>query len=223
MQPTYLPWAGYFQLMGQVDTFVFLDDVQFERRSWQSRNRILLQGREHLLTVPIAKAERSTAVNAIRVSQDVDWRRSHWQTLLSAYDKAAYGSEALGILEPFYHGPPPSLLSELNQAIIGGIAAALGIATRVVRASDLQCGGRRSQHLIELCSALACDEYISPRGSMEYLEHDDFTSSTSTRLSFQDYTPEPYPQRQVAEFVSHLSVVDVIANAGVEFTKTYIR
>ena len=71
--------------------------------------------------------------------------------------------------------------------------------------------------------ALGCDEYVSPRGSMEYLEQDQFTSHTSTRLSFQDYTPASYGQRNASGFVSHLSVVDVIAHAGLDFARNYTR
>ncbi|MDP2030674.1 MAG: WbqC family protein [Thiobacillus sp.] len=222
MQPTYLPWAGYFNLIGQVDNFIFLDDVQFERRSWQSRNRILLQGKEYVLTVPVNKVDRGTLISKITTSGEIDWQKDHWQTLKSAYGKAAHGSEALDILEPFYCGAPPSLLSEFNQAIIQRITEALGIGTRLVRATDLQCEGRRSMHLIKICEALGCDEYVSPRGSMEYLEQDNFSDCTATRLAFHEYTPAPYPQNHAAGFVSHLSIVDVIANAGLEFTKAYI-
>jgi hypothetical protein len=222
MQPTYLPWAGYFNLIGRVDNFVFLDDVQFERRSWQSRNRILLQGKEYMLTVPVVKADRSTPINKIQISHEVNWQRNHWQTLMTAYGKAAHGAEALSVLEPFYHGPPPVLLADFNRQIIGAIAGVLGITTRFLCATDLRCGGSRSAHLINLCEALGCDEYVSPRGSMEYLEQDDFGGCTATRLSYQDYEPRPYAQKQTSTFVSHLSVVDVIANTGIEFTKTYV-
>lgn len=87
MQPTYLPWAGYFHLIGTVDKFVFLDDVQFERRSWQSRNRILLEGREHYLTVPVRKASRSELIKNIAIDNDQEWRKRHLQLLRQAYLK----------------------------------------------------------------------------------------------------------------------------------------
>lgn len=51
MQPTYLPWSGYFNLISSVDIFVFLDDIQFNRRSWQTCNRVLLRGEEYMLSV----------------------------------------------------------------------------------------------------------------------------------------------------------------------------
>ena len=70
MQPTYLPWAGYFNLISQVDRFVFLDDVQFEKQSWQTRNRILLQGEECLISVPVRKTRHTDSR-----SPDQQWIR----------------------------------------------------------------------------------------------------------------------------------------------------
>ena len=222
MQPTYLPWAGYFNLIGQVDNFIFLDDVQFERRSWQSRNRILLHGKEYILTVPVNKVERGTQINKITISNQVDWQRKQWQTLNAAYGKAPHGREVLDILEPFFCGGAPELLSDFNQSIIQNVAALLGLETKFFRATDLNCQGQRSIHLINICKSLQCEEYISPRGSKDYLQQDNFSDLTKTRLSFQEYEPAPYSQYQATSFVSHMSIVDVIANAGLEFTKTYI-
>ena len=63
MQPTYLPWIGYFDLIAKADIFVFLDDVQFSRRSWQQRNRVLLDGKEMMLTIPTKNKGKRTISN----------------------------------------------------------------------------------------------------------------------------------------------------------------
>jgi len=69
MQPTYLPWIGYFDLISKSDIFVFLDDVQFSRRSWQQRNRILLDGKETMLTIPIQnKGKREQLIKDVLVN-----------------------------------------------------------------------------------------------------------------------------------------------------------
>ena len=222
MQPTYLPWAGYFNLMSQVDKFTFLDDVQFERRSWQSRNRILLQGNELMLTIPVNKVDRGTQISKITICGKTEWQKDHWQALKSAYRQAPYGSEILDILEPFYQEEPPLLLSEFNQQITWLIALALGLKTTLIRATDLQCPGHRSMHLIKICETLRCDEYISPQGSKDYLEKDNFICCTQTRLTFHEYVPIPYPQINATGFVTHLSIVDVIANLGIQAAKSYI-
>lgn len=223
MQPTYLPWAGYFNLIRHVHKFVFLDDVQFERRSWQSRNRILLQGKEYLLTVPTLKTDRATPISKIATSVDIDWRRKHWQVLESSYKKSKHGTELLDLLEPDYVETSQVLLSDFNQTIIRHIASALEIKTKFIRATDLNCGGSRTEHLIKIIEALECEEYLSPRGSAEYLEKDDFRENSRIKIDIQSYNPMPYVQYQSECFFSHLSIVDVIANCGLEFTEAYIK
>jgi hypothetical protein len=222
MQPTYLPWSGYFNLISNVDRFVFLDDVQFEKRSWQIRNRILIQGQECVLSIPVRKTSRDTPIREIFISNESDWRRKHWLTLRSAYLGARFGDEALTLLEPFFTGTPPELLADFNQEIIRRIAEALSLSAEFSHASDLQCGGARSGHLIQICRKLECDHYLSPRGSAAYLEEDNFVELSGLQLTLQAFEPTAYPQFRSENFISHLSIVDVIANIGIEATKAYI-
>lgn len=217
-----MPWAGYFNLISQVDIFVFLDDVQFARRSWQSRNRILLNGKEKLLSVPIRNTGRATLIKDTIIDNTLNWQRKHWFTLHSAYNRAPYGGEAFELLAPFFIETTTELLSDLNQGIIQGISAALGLNPAFIRASDLRCGGKRSWHLTEILHRLNCDEYISPRGSARYLEEDNFERLSGVHVRFQEFQPTYYPQIGTSEFVSHLSIVDVIANIGIKGTRDYI-
>lgn len=222
MQPTYLPWAGYFNLIRQADTFVFLDDVQFERRSWQSRNRILLNGREHFLTIPVIKSPRDTPLHEIRICHDGNWMEKHLRTLNEAYKKAAHGKEILDIIEHVFSAKTYLRLTELTERITLSIAGALKIDTEFVQASKLKCGGTRTDHLIEISRNLNCETYLSPPGSRDYLGNDGFTRKTSVKLDFQEFRPAPYQQYRSDTFVSHLSIVDVIANQGLAYTSRYI-
>jgi hypothetical protein len=222
MQPTYLPWSGYFNLLAEADKFVFLDEVQFERQSWQSRNRILLDGKEHLLVVPVKRDGLGTLINQATISNENNWRRTHWRTLQAAYGKAPYGEQLLAVLKPFYEDEDVQLLSDLNQSIIRALASALNIYTPTFRASDLGCGGQRSARLAKICETLGCDEYLSPRGSEAYLREDNFEEEARAKLSFQEFKPAPYKQYRADRFVSHLSVVDGIANLGFDGARAYI-
>ena len=93
MQPTYLPYLGYFQLMAASDVFVFLDDVQFARRSWQSRNRILTAQGELMLTVPVKKHDRDTPIHAIEIDDSQPWRDKHLAAIRHAYGKRPFFEE----------------------------------------------------------------------------------------------------------------------------------
>lgn len=223
MQPTYLPWSGYFNLIASVDTFVFLDDVQFEKQSWQSRNRILLSGNEHMLSVPVKKMSLQTPISDIELPEITTWRGKHWKSLEAAYQKTPGGKVLLDVLNPVYNESRHTHLFELNKDIIIRLARLLQLDTRFIQASDLKCGGERTAHVIRICEALGCDRYLSPQGARDYLESDGFESQTSIDLVFQSFSPGEYVQLGNKAFASHLSVVDVLANMGVEFAANYVK
>jgi hypothetical protein len=222
MQPTYLPWSGYFHLASKVDIFVFLDDVQFERRSWQSRNRILSNGQEHFLTLPVQQAPQETLIRNIQLSSDLPWRKKHLRSIEVAYPALWRDAHLREPLITEFERPHHSL-ADLNIALIGLFFKWLGISCRTIRASYLKCAGYRSQHLAEICNAIQADTYYSPKGSRAYLEVDKFVDLSGISLHYCDFIPTPYPQGKNHEFVSNLSVIDVIAHGGLQFTNDYIR
>ncbi len=223
MQPTYLPWAGYFHLMASVDVFVVLDDVQFEKSSWQSRNRILVRGAPAWLTVPVKRQGLARHVGEVEVQDDEAWRKRHIQTLAQTYAQHPHVHAALEVIGPVLENGAVTLLAELNRRLIATLAAGLEISARVVRSSELGVTGARSERLVRICESLGCDEYLSPQGSREYLEADGDFARSGVRLAFQEYAPAPYAQRGAMEFVSSLSIVDVLCHLGWEQTSRYVR
>ena len=222
MQPTYLPWSGYFNLINSVDDFVFLDDVQFERRSWQSRNRILLDGKEFLLSVPIRNTGRDTKIADIEIDDNNNWRDHHIKVLTAAYRNAPFGDVALQTILPCLASKEIHHLATLNIFIINSVCATLDLSRRLHRASDLDCSGERSKHLALICDRLDTNNYLTPPGAMIYLEGDNFSSKYKKILNVQQFNPKPYDQQKVKKFISHLSIVDVIAHLGPEQSKEYI-
>jgi hypothetical protein len=223
MQPTYLPWAGYFNLIKSVDVFVFLDDVQFERRSWQSRNRIIDNGRVQWLTCPTQKASRDTLIKDIQLLDDGYWQQQHIKKLRYNYAKAPFFSE----LQPFIdllENANITSLAMLNAHLIEWLCQRLDINTMFVHASTLAATGDRSEHLLQICQTLGADTYLSPVGSAQYLDEDKVFDNSKINLSLQNYQPKTYFQQQSAtRFISHLSIVDVIAHLGFSNTKRYIQ
>ncbi|MBJ6724836.1 WbqC family protein [Geomesophilobacter sediminis] len=214
MQPTYLPWSGYFNMIHQADLFIFLDDVQFAKRSWQQRNRIMLSGSEHFLSVPVqCKGKREQLIWEVLVDDSQQWREKHVNTLAHAYRKHPFGAEAIAPVTDALAGCGAGL-AELNITIISAFCSRFGITTPFRRSSDLAVHGKKSEHLLALCREVGATTYLSARGSREYIEEEQVFSGTTVDVAYHDYHPSPYPQRGAAEFVPYLSIVDVVANLG---------
>ena len=221
MQPHYLPWAGYFRLAAAADVFVLLDDVQSVRPSWQNRNRILSGGKPAWLTVPLVHTQEFRLIRETGISDEHPWRARHAKAVANAYDRHPFFEDAVAAIEPT-SDLSLTRLADLNERLFRHIASALGIATRLVRSSELAAPGERTGRLIAICEALGATHYISPPGSAEYLAQDAFTARSSIELSFNEFDPPVYPQAGSREFVSHLSIVDAIANLGFSGAGRYV-
>lgn len=221
MQPTYLPWAGYFNLISRVSRFVFLDDVQFAKPSWQMRNRILHRGAPHFLAVP-TEGSRHQLLSDVRLSGDA-FRDTHQKTLQHAYSKHPHGKALLEVVSPVLADRSLDKLVELNVALITALSRRLGLTTPLLRSSQLGLQGKRSSHLLEILLALGDLDYLSPEGSRGYIEQEQVLANAGATVRYQDFTPAPYPQKGATEFVSHLSIADVVAHLGWEAARRYLN
>lgn len=222
MQPTYLPWPGFFNLMASADRFILLDDAQFQRRSWQCRNRIVLDGKETFLSVPVCRADRSARINEIRISYTEDWRRIHSERVRHSYSRAPFGSLVSDLIDAVLLSRPERLVT-LNLSLISEISALLKINTPRLLSSELGVSGVRSQRLLGLCSSVGAYRYLSPAGSIDYLETDQFSANGAVSLYVQEFRPDPYHQVDGDGFIPAMSVIDLIANVGVEAASKYVR
>lgn len=222
MQPTFIPWSGYFNLISEADEFVFLDDVQFEKRSWQSRNAILVGGKRYFLSLQVSKGNFDRKIDEVLLFQEPHWRQNLCKTLIHTYGK-----------HPFPEAIEPALnalkdvsltkLSEFNINIIEKLCQLLGLETKWHRSSEIGTIGKRSEKLLAICNTLNCSEYLSPIGAKDYIEEDNLFSNSNITVTFQNFSPGPYVQKNSDEFISHLSIVDVIANIGPKAAAEYIK
>lgn len=222
MQPTYMPWAGYFNLMDQVDCFVYLDDAQFERSSWHNRNRILVNGAPAWLTVPIVRGYLGASIQEVIVDDMAPWRRKHLTMLANAYARHAHGQTMLEAAQLLANNDLQHL-ADLNIALLDGLRNRLGIDTPTVRSSSLRVRGSRTHRLIDILAALGASEYVTPPGALDYLEEDRFVERCRARLWVHDFQPAAYAQRNASAFVSHLSILDVVASLGWDGAARYVR
>ena len=133
MQPTYLPWSGYFGLISHVDLFIVLDTVQFAKRSWQQRNYIKTKQGAQLLTVPVfSKGKRDQLIKDTLIDTSRRFQQSHLKAIELAYTPTPFYDEFLEVLLPLLSSDI-NYLSDLNYSIIKGISTVLGLQTPFVR------------------------------------------------------------------------------------------
>jgi hypothetical protein len=222
MQPTFFPWSGYFNLISQADCFVFLDDVQFEKQSWQSRNRILVQGKPLWISVPIVHRSLEQAINQIEICDQPSWREKLLRTLAQNYARHQYCEAMLQVANRLIETESVNL-AVVNITLILAFCDRLGLVPKFFRSSELSISGKRTERLIRICERLGCNEYLSPVGAADYLAQDGFSERSAIRLTLQQYNPLPYSQKQSPAFVSHLSILDVVANLGWSGATEYVR
>ncbi len=222
MQPTYLPWAGYFNLIASVDEFVFLDDVQLQKNSWQGRNRILLNHEPHWLTVPVKHASLDQLINNTLLCEEKKWRRKHVMTLKNTYARHPYKVAVTEIAEYLINNNATNLAT-LNANLICYIASRLNISTPVRLSSEIGVTGKRTDKLLNILQVLQAKIYVSPVGASGYLQEDGFSLRSNIDLQFQAYLPLPYSQHGHKSFLPYLSIVDVIANLGWLGASEYVK
>jgi len=227
MQPTYLPWLGYFELIDSTDVFVLLDNVKLEKSSWHVRNNIRSANGKTTLTVPVSltNGRLHTLINEAQINTNLQWKQKHLRSIEQNYCKTKYFDAFFPMLEDQINRAHQNLAS-LNAAVIRMIAAYLGISTSIILASSIEdVYGAKDLRLLSICKKLRADLYYSPRGSSIYLDRESVggvITNAGIHVVYQDFVPTRYPQ-QFKPFLSHMSVVDAIFNCGAAGTYNLIQ
>jgi hypothetical protein len=212
MQPTYLPWMGYFELMMKSDTFVFFDDVQFEPKSWHQRNRVKGPNGELWLTVPVlTKGERFQKINEAQIDNMKQWERKHLSSIEFNYLKAPFFDSYISPLREIYSKKWTRLV-DVNLALISFLMRQLGITTPTIRSSELRVESDRNRRIIDICKKLGAKELYDAEGARSLLNLEMFEKE-GIRLTFQNYQHPTYSQLY-GDFVPYLSVIDLLFNEG---------
>jgi len=227
MQPTYFPWIGYFDLIDRVDKFVFLDNVKLEKSDWHVRNRIKTANDVIFLTIPLSLKDgrMKTKINTATVKKHVPWQKKHLRGMQYAYRKAEHYDAVYPFLEELLSGQF-ELLSEWTIHIIRSISNRIGIDTEFLEASRLgEIPGIKDGRLVNICRKIECEKYLSPQGSADYLERNNPGGEllrNNIALYYQNFIHPQYCQLY-GDFISHLSIIDLLFNCGFEKALPIIR
>jgi hypothetical protein len=212
LQPSYLPWLGFFEQMTRSDKFVLLDDVQYTRRDWRNRNKVRVSEGWVWLTVPVQQKSRfAQSLLETRIDNSLSWRRKHLETLRQHYGKAPFFEKYFPRCQQIYE-KDWEFLFDLCLETIQFLKEEIGIETPLLRSSEMKTSGAKTERLISSCRELGATHYLSGESASDYISEEDF-SGQGIGLEYQNYEHPVYPQRYPG-FVPHLSAIDLLFNCG---------
>ncbi|MCX7982783.1 MAG: WbqC family protein [Syntrophales bacterium] len=213
-QPQYLPWLGYFDKIDRSDVFVLLDTVQYKKNEWQNRNRIKTATGPQWLTVPVLY-RFGQKIMEVEINNKERWQHKHWQALVTNYARAPYWD----FLTPFLENMLKQRwdkIGALNIEIVKGLCEILGIKTPLYVASELgSFPDTPDERLIAITRQVGADTYLAGSGGHNYMDLQAYESA-GVKVIFQEFRHPVYRQLFSREFISHLSVIDLIYNHGPE-------
>ncbi len=212
-QPQFMPWLGYLDKIARCDKFVFLDNVQFKKNEFQNRNRILVAGQTHWMTVPVEFRFGDTLAE-VAVCADPKWRVKLTRTVEQQYRKAPHFDAHMPGFADLIAQPWPNLAA-LNIASVRWLLQAFGMQADLCCSSDFEgLSADPTRRLVDLCLRVGADAYLSGSGGRKYLNERLFAES-GLALHYQDFAHPVYPQgNRGGEFVSHLSALDALFHVG---------
>jgi hypothetical protein len=220
-QPTLFPWIGYFDIIKKVDFFVFLDNVKFEKSSWQMRNRIKTitksKDDEVWIRVPTKDVKNDTIIKDVLIDNNQNWRKKHQITF-----ENNYGSDIWNIdfLKEMYKKEWKNLV-DFNIEFITKCCKFLEIDTKLLRSSQLSAYGKKSNLVLNICKELKATEYMANQGSKGYLEKDKkLFEDENIEISYHSFLHPVYKQKGF-DFMENLSVLDLIFNENKNAKKIF--
>jgi len=215
MQPNYLPWLGYFEMMYHCDTFVVLDDVQYNKKFWRNRNRIRVKDGAMWLTVPVlTKNKFKQSINEVQINHAVRWQDKHIRSLWLNYHRSPYFHKYYCHLEDILTKNNWNYLLDLDMAMLRLLAGTLNINTPLVTASSLSLEQRGEEKIIAICEKLGAQQLYDTYNSRNFIDIDTF-GKRGIEVIFQQYRYPQYPQ-QYKPFLPYMSVIDLLFNCGDE-------
>lgn len=221
MQPYFVPYLGYWQLMNAVDKYVVYDDVNFIKGGWINRNRILLNGHPQYFNIPMLGASPNKLINGVRVNNDPRLKEKNMRILEAAYKKAPFYADVYPLVEKIINFQAETIASYIiNSFEI--INKYLSINTELIISSTLKKNNslHAQDKVLEICKLLGANEYYNAIGGRALYSFDDFQAQ-GISLFFLKSGNIQYKQFD-KDFQADLSIIDVMMFNHKEKIKQYL-
>jgi len=213
LQPGYLPWVGFFDLMRRSDLFVIADNLKYTKQDWRSRNRIRTAEGFCYVSVPVKRHAKYGPINEADIDNTRPWRQRNFNLLKEHYRKAPFWSTYEPFLRETFDMTWTRLI-DVDMWFIEFLAREFSISgpTALLSEFPVKFGADKTQSLIELTRAVGADTFLEGSAGRNFVDVAMFEAA-GLRIAFQDYVCRPYRQ-QFEPFMSHLSAIDLLLNEG---------
>ena len=212
IQSNYIPWKGYFDIIHEVDIFIFYDDVKYTKNDWRNRNKIKGANGTFWISVPVPKESVRHKIEQVEL-KDHSWQAKHFESIKSHYLNAQNFSEYEEFLRSIYLEKTWTNLSELNQTTIKAICQLLGIKTQFLRSSDFKLEGEKTDRLVSLLKQVDADYYLTGPKAKEYMEEFKLAEA-GIELAYKDYSGYPEYDQLWGPFEHNVSILDLLLSCG---------
>jgi hypothetical protein len=215
IQSCYVPWRGFFDLIGRCDNYVIFDRTQYVKRHWHNRNRIKTAAGLEWLTIPvISRGRYEQPIDEVEIEKP--WAEKHWRTLELAYRRAPFFEALAPTVRRWYErAAKENRLTEVNALFLREIASHLGLGTRIVRDTDYPTQGVKTERLLEIARAAGADRYLSGPSAKAYFDESLFASA-GIGVEWMSYEGYPEYRQLHGPFEPAVSVLDLLFNVGSE-------
>lgn len=220
IQSCYIPWKGFFDLIGRCDEYIILDGAQYRKRHWHNRNKIKTQRGAEWLTIPvITKSQFDQPIDEVEIAEP--WAEKHWRSIELNYARAPhFKTHAERIKDLYARAGGLSRLTEVNELFLRELCMQLGMSLQIRRDSDYACEGRRSERLLSLCVAAGATHYLSGPSAREYLDEKIF-SDAGVVVEWMEYGPYRQYEQLHGDFEHAVSALDLVFHLG-EASRSFI-
>ena len=222
LQPSYIPWRGYFDQIRRADMFIFYDDVQYDKHGWRNRNQIKTSQGRQWLTIPVYSKGVTTglAIQDVRIDWSKPWAKNHLKSLVVTYSKAPCFKDFLPILESFYARRDEYLADFTIETTIS-LARLLGMTSTQFRRSSEMTGleGKKTDRLICALKQVGATHYICGPSASSYMEPEKFEQAG---ISFE-YMHYNYPEysQLYPPYDPQVSILDLLFMMGKDSIKFF--
>jgi len=223
LQPSYIPWRGYFDQIRRADLFIFYDDVQYDKHGWRNRNQIKTAQGKQWLTIPVHTkgVTDGIPIKDVRIDWSKPWAKNHLKALTFAYAKAPHFASYAPWLDSVFERRD-EFLADFTIWLTIEIARKIGNShTRYLRSSEIPgIDGQKTDRLIQILQHVGAQHYISGPSAKDYIEDDKFVDANIS-LEYMQYNYPEYPQLY-PPFDQYVTTLDLMFMVG-KFAGDYIK